>query len=221
MYKPTTTTAAACVEGEVETAGASLWWLSDRFWLQQFRRYFDLLSDSEKVFPTATRALAALICGMDSVQTYPIPASHASSHGLKKDSPLTLESAVDEMLGIYYLKLDCEGRATVSKSGDASTLERVLQYEGAVTLRVTYHSSRRFIMTFMYVGEISVRSRRLERSIQDKPQKMVFSIIQSLGSVLWSSCNCEYSRKEFFIFSSPSASASIGSQLEHEKVGVD
>lgn len=114
---------------EVDSREASHWWLSDRFWLQQFRVYFDLLSDSEKVFPTATRALAALICGMDSMRTYPIPTSHAS-HGTKNGLSLSLESAVEEMLGIYYLKLDCEGRATVSTSGVASTLERLLQYEG-------------------------------------------------------------------------------------------
>ena len=65
----------------------------------------------------------------------------------------------------------------------------------------------------MYAGEISVRSRRLERAIQDKPQKLVFSIIQAFGSVLWSCCNCEYSRKEFSIYA-PSKRLEVSLQLD-------
>ena len=164
--------------------------------------FFDLLTDSEKVFPTATRALAALICGIDSMQTYPIP----KSHDIKKESSLTLDSAVAEMLSIFYLKLDCEGGASAARVDNSPTsatlLERVRQYEGAaVSFEMLTACDSVSVDVCMPVGEISARSRRLERSIQDKPQKLVFSIIQSLGSVLWSSCNCEYSHshKEFSI----------------------
>ena len=127
-------------------------WLRDEFWCEQFRLHFQLLADSEKIFPSATRALSVLICGLDSARTYSLSKNDENEQSFK------LTVLVADMLTLFFQKMDCEMDGTPIWEGQ---------------------------------GRVASSYLRLERAIKEKPQKLVFSIVQAFGCVLWSICKSD------------------------------
>eukprot|EP00597_Dinobryon_sp_UTEXLB2267_P002091 CAMPEP_0170058842 /NCGR_PEP_ID=MMETSP0019_2-20121128/1314_1 /TAXON_ID=98059 /ORGANISM="Dinobryon sp., Strain UTEXLB2267" /LENGTH=1375 /DNA_ID=CAMNT_0010263885 /DNA_START=413 /DNA_END=4540 /DNA_ORIENTATION=- len=141
---------------ETSPSSSQYFWLQDKFWCSQFRVHFNLLVDSEKIFPVASRALGVLLCGLHPLGKYPM----ADMQGRVFDVADYSEQLTQKL----FNKIDF-AEADPALSGESCSI-----LEEAISLD----------------GNLEGQAKRLERSIQDKPQKLVFSVFQCLGSLLWS-----------------------------------
>lgn len=137
-------------------------WLEERFWLDQLRRHVNALTDSEKMFPVAVRALATTLCGLRLHEDAPSPPPPLP-YG---DTP-----SLSALLKKLLLKLDF---CLLEDLGD------VAPPEGKPLAKAIYLDN---LMTS--------NVKRLERVVQLKPQKVVFATTQAIGCIVWAFAHSE------------------------------